>query len=49
VHPRPDPITRIAACWRNGERHVLRDVDGSEITEAQGREICATRYLRHPA
>lgn len=37
-------ITRIAACWRNGERYVLRDVDGREITEAEGREICADRY-----
>jgi transposase len=44
----PILFTRIAACWRNGERYVLRDVDGSEITEAQGREICATRYAIPP-
>jgi transposase len=37
-------MTRIAACWRNGERYVLRDVDGTEITEAEGRAICADRY-----
>lgn len=37
-------MTRIAACWRNGERYVLRDVDGREITEAEGRAICAARY-----
>ena len=37
-------VTRIAACWRRGERYVLRDVDGSEITEAEGRKICAGRY-----
>ncbi len=36
--------TRIAACWRRGERYVLRDVDGTEITEAEGRKICAGRY-----
>ena len=36
--------TRIAACWRRGEHYVQRDVDGSEITEAQGRAICAERY-----
>jgi hypothetical protein len=24
--------------------YVLRDVDGTEITEAQGRAICAERY-----
>ncbi len=36
--------TRIAACWRRGELYVLRDVDGNEITDAQGRAICAERY-----
>ena len=36
--------TRIAACWRRGERYVLRDVDGTEVTEAEGRQICAERY-----
>lgn len=37
-------VTRIGACWRNGERYVLRDVDGRTITETEGREICAQRY-----
>ncbi|HWC11338.1 MAG TPA: hypothetical protein VG455_08965 [Acidimicrobiales bacterium] len=37
-------VTRIAACWRRGESYVLRDVDGREITEAEGRVICAERY-----
>jgi transposase len=41
-------ITRIAACWRNGERYVLRDVDGRQITDAEGREICGTRYRVPP-
>jgi transposase len=36
--------TRIAACWRRGERYVLRDTDGREITEAEGRAIVAERY-----
>ncbi len=36
--------TRIAACWRRGDHYILRDVDGSEITEAEGRKICAERY-----
>jgi transposase len=36
--------TRIAACWRRGETYVLRDVDGREITEAEGRAICSERY-----
>lgn len=40
----PMLMTRIAACWRNGERYILRDVDGREITEAEGRTICRERY-----
>lgn len=40
----PIVMTRIAACWRNGERYVLRDVDGRKITEAEGRTICRERY-----
>lgn len=40
----PVLMTRIAACWRNGQRYVLRDVDGREISEAQGRAICRERY-----
>jgi transposase len=36
--------TRIAGCWRNGNRYQLRDTDGREITPAEGRQICATRY-----
>lgn len=27
-------ITRIAACWRNGQLYELRDTDGRSITEA---------------
>ena len=45
----PVVMTRIAACWRNGQRYVLRDVDGTEITEAEGRAICADRYKIDPA
>lgn len=37
-------ITRIGACWRNGEHYVLRDVDGREISETEGRNICKDRY-----
>ncbi len=40
----PILLTRMAACWRNGQRYVLRDVDGREITTSEGREICADRY-----
>jgi hypothetical protein len=37
-------VTRIAACWRRGGALRLRDVDGREISEAEGRKICAARY-----
>jgi transposase len=37
-------LTRIVACWRNGERYVIRDVDGHPITAAEGRKIVAERY-----
>ncbi|HEY6423545.1 MAG TPA: IS110 family transposase [Pseudonocardiaceae bacterium] len=45
----PVLMTRIAACWRNGERYVVRDVDGREISETEGRAICAERYKVDPA
>ncbi|MGH3934684.1 MAG: IS110 family transposase [Pseudonocardiaceae bacterium] len=41
-------LTRIATCMRNGERYLLRDVDGTQITEAQGRAIVETRYQLEP-
>lgn len=42
-------ITRIAACWRNGQHYQLRDIDGTPITEAEGRAICKDRYTVDPA
>ena len=44
----PVLISRIAACWRNGTRYDLRDTDGSVVTEAEGRAICAERYKVDP-
>ncbi len=35
---------RIAASWRKRERYVLRDTDGNEVTEEEGRAIVAERY-----
>ena len=35
-------ITRIAACWRKGELYELRDEDGEEITEAEGKQPAPT-------
>jgi hypothetical protein len=40
--------TRIAACWRNGQRYELRDIDGTPISVEQGKQICATRYKIDP-
>ncbi|MEZ5408382.1 MAG: hypothetical protein R2761_10170 [Acidimicrobiales bacterium] len=42
-------ITRIGACWRNGQRYELRDTNGQIITEAEGRAICTDRYKIDPA
>jgi transposase len=36
--------TRLAACWRRRERYMLRDVDGTPITETEGRAIVTARY-----
>jgi transposase len=33
-------VTRIAACWRNDEAYVLRDLNGNPITDAEGRALC---------
>ena len=42
-------VTRLAACWRNGERYIIHDLDGNEITEAEGRTICADQFKITPA
>ena len=44
----PVLMTRIAACWRNGQRYELRDTAGKEITEDEGRRICAERFAIPP-
>lgn len=41
-------VTRIAACMRTGQPHALRDVDGTPITEPQGRAIVQQRYQIDP-
>lgn len=41
-------LTRIATCMRTGTHYVLRDVDGTAITEAEGRAIVAERYQIDP-
>ena len=41
-------LTRIATCMRTGQPYLLRDVDGTVITEAQGRRIVKERYQLEP-
>ena len=41
-------ITRIATCMRNGTPYQLRDVDGTAITESEGRTIVKERYQLDP-
>jgi len=41
-------VTRIATCMRNGQPYSLRDVDGTPITEAEGRAIVKERYQLEP-
>ena len=41
-------LTRMVACWRRGERYVVRDLDGREVTLQQARRIIADRYSIPP-
>lgn len=41
-------VTRIATCMRTGQPYKLRDVDGTPITEAEGRAIVKERYQIEP-
>lgn len=41
-------VTRIATCMRTGQPYALRDVDGTPITEPQGRAIVQQRYRIDP-
>ncbi len=43
-HIAPALLTRIIACWRNGETYVLRDVDGRPVDSLEARAIIAARY-----
>lgn len=37
-------LTRIVSCWRAGTPYVIRDLDGTELTRAEGRAIIDCRY-----
>jgi transposase len=41
-------VTRIATCMRAGQPYQLRDVDGTAITESEGRAIIKERYQLDP-
>jgi transposase len=41
-------LTRIVACWRRGERYVIRDVDGRQVTIEEARRIIGERYTIPP-
>lgn len=47
-HLATDLLTRIAACMRTGQPYVIRDVDGREITAAEGRTIVKEHYKTDP-
>lgn len=47
-HLATDLLTRIAACMRTGQPYVIRDVDGREITAAEGKSIVKQRYKIDP-
>ena len=40
----PRCSTRIIACWRAGTPYLIRDIDGTPLTAAQGRAVIAERY-----
>jgi hypothetical protein len=42
-------LTRIAACLRTGQPCVIRDIDGTPITEAEGRRIVKEHHQVDPA
>jgi hypothetical protein len=44
----PVLMSRVAACWRNGQTYVLKDTEGNEIDEEQGRRICTEQFAIPP-
>jgi transposase len=41
-------LTRIVACWRANTPYIIRDLDGTPLTPAQGRAIVTDRYTISP-
>lgn len=42
-------LTRISSCLRAGQPYIIRDLDGTAITEAEGRHIVTTHHQVDPA
>ncbi|MCY3655035.1 MAG: hypothetical protein OXG95_00270 [Chloroflexi bacterium] len=47
-HIATEPLTRVIACWRRGERYDIRDCNRRPVSMAEGKRIIAERY-RVPA
>ena len=41
-------LTRVVACWRAGTPYVIRDLDGTVVTAAEGRRIVAEQHQVDP-
>jgi hypothetical protein len=37
-------LNRIMVCWRAGQPHIVRDIDGTPVTREQVRAVIAERY-----
>lgn len=47
-HIATDLLTRIAACWRSDTPYQITDLDGTPLTEEQGRRIVAEHHRVTP-
>jgi len=43
-HVATNLLTRVVACWRRGERYVIRDLAGRPISVDEGRQIVAEHF-----
>ena len=41
-------LTRIAACLRTGQPYIIRDLDRTEVTKAEGRRIVTAQHQVDP-
>jgi transposase len=48
IHLAATLLTRVVACWRAGTPYVIRDLDGTVITAAEGRRIVAEQHQVDP-